>query len=64
MRDQCFDPRGDSIHCGMSEERRNSASKQYHTAKRVYDWLVQEMNYTGGESTVRSYVSTLKERLP
>ena len=34
--------------------------KQRHTAQRVYDRLVAEMGYTGGESTVRNYVRMAK----
>ena len=29
-------------------------SKQQHTAKRIYDRLVDEMGFTGGESTIRA----------
>jgi transposase len=36
--------------------------KQKHTAKRIYDRLVQEYGFTGGESTVRHYVKQLKDK--
>ena len=36
--------------------------KQRHTAKRIYDRLVSEMGYQGGESTVRGYVRELKDK--
>ncbi len=34
--------------------------KQHHTAKRIYDRLVYECNFTGGESTVRRLVQDLR----
>lgn len=34
--------------------------KQRHTAKRVYDRLVEEYGFTGGESTVRHFVRSLR----
>ena len=37
-------------------------SKQKHTAKRIYDRLVKEMGFTGGESTVRHYIKKIKDR--
>lgn len=37
--------------------------KQRHTARRIYNRLVAEHSYTGGESTVRRYVKTTKMRL-
>ena len=46
--------------CLKSDE--DSPDKQRHTAKRIYDRLVDEMGFTGGESTVRSYVRTVKEK--
>lgn len=38
--------------------------KQKHTAKRIYDRLVEELQYTGGESTVRRKVKELKGYIP
>lgn len=38
--------------------------KQRHTAKRIYQRLVEEYNFTGGESTVRRYVRQLRVSLP
>lgn len=35
--------------------------KQKHTAKRIYDRLMEELQYTGSESTVRKKVKELKE---
>lgn len=37
--------------------------KQRHTARRIYNRLVVEHGYTGGESTVRKYVRGAKSRL-
>jgi transposase len=37
--------------------------KQRHTARRIYNRLVAEHGYTGGESTVRHYVRDAKARL-
>ncbi|WP_309506191.1 IS21 family transposase [Paenactinomyces guangxiensis] len=34
--------------------------KQRHTAKRIYQRLVEEYGFTGGESTIRRYVRELK----
>ncbi|MGO0122931.1 IS21/IS408/IS1162 family transposase [Desulfothermobacter acidiphilus] len=38
--------------------------KQRHTAKRIYDRLVEEYGFTGAESTVRRFVRLLKARIP
>ena len=38
--------------------------KQKHTAKRIYDRLVEELQYTGGEFTVRTKVKELKGYIP
>lgn len=38
--------------------------KQRHTAKRIYDRLVEETGFTGGESTVRAKVHELKQLMP
>lgn len=35
-------------------------SKQKHTAKRIYARLVKEMDFNGGESTIRAIVSSLR----
>jgi len=37
--------------------------KQRHTAKRIYDRLIQEYDFNGGERTVREYVSLRKQQL-
>ncbi|TCP63927.1 IS21 family transposase [Baia soyae] len=38
--------------------------KQRHTAKRIYDRLVEEYGFAGGESTVRAYVRKLRNTKP
>ena len=37
--------------------------KQRHTAKRIYDRLIQEYGFKGGERTVREYVALRKQQL-
>ena len=38
------------------------SKKQHHTAKRIYDRLVAEYGFTGGETTVRRLVKELREK--
>ncbi|MCG6535724.1 MAG: IS21 family transposase [Syntrophales bacterium LBB04] len=45
------------------ENDRDKPAKQRHTAHRVYNRLVDEHGYEGGESTVRRYVRFAKMRL-
>lgn len=44
-------------------EDRTVPKKQRHTAKRIYDRLVQEYGFTGSERTVRYYVANRKTEL-
>ena len=44
----------------LKADAEEGTSKQQHTAKRIYDRLVDEMGFTGGESTIRAYVSACK----
>lgn len=46
--------------CLKSDEE--SPSKQHHTARRIYDRLVEETGFTGGETTVRAYVRQAREK--
>ena len=48
-------PCTDLIDSWLAEDRR-CWHKQRHTAKRVYDRLVEEQGFTGSYSTVRRYV--------
>ncbi|MEI6157729.1 MAG: helix-turn-helix domain-containing protein [Atribacterota bacterium] len=45
----------------LSEDE-TAPKKQRHTAKRIYDRLVNEMGFTGGESTIRQYVREFKKK--
>lgn len=45
---------------GWLEKDKEQPKKQRHTARRVYNRLVDEQGYKGGESTVRNYVRMAK----
>lgn len=45
------------------ETDRNVNKKQRHTARRIYERLVDEEGFTGSESAVRAYVAVAKIRL-
>jgi len=46
----------------LSEDEEEDIKKQVHTAKRIYDRLVEKKHFTGGESTVREVVAALKRK--
>ncbi len=46
----------------LAEDEAENIKKQSHTAKRIYDRLVDEKNFTGGESTIREIVAELKDK--
>ena len=46
----------------LDEDAHCRNKKQHHTAKRIYDRLVEELGFTGGETTVRRLVSQLREK--
>ena len=48
----------------LKEDEIEGIRKQRHTAKRIYDRLVTEQGFMGGESTVRAKVRELKGTLP
>jgi transposase len=48
---------------GWLEGDKDKPKKQRHTGRRVYNRLVEEHRYEGGESTVRRYVRFAKMRL-
>jgi transposase len=48
----------------LEDDETEGIRKQRHTAKRIYDRLVAECGFTGGESTVRAKVRELQEALP
>ncbi len=45
---------------GWLKADKDQPKKQRHTARRIYNRLVDERGYTGGESTVRNYVRMAK----
>ena len=48
------------INC-FNEDDEENLQKQQHTAKRIYDRLVNEKGFCGGESTIRKVVKELKD---
>ena len=48
-------------HC-LEEDAQHGAGKQRHTAKRIYDRLVAECGFAGGETTIRRLVSELRSK--
>lgn len=50
----------DFIKACLEEDRLMQLPKQRHTAKRIYDRLVTEKGFTGGESTLRNAVKALR----
>ncbi len=48
----------------LAEDTEEHLKKQSHTAKRIYDRLVDETGFAGGESTIRAKVHELKETVP
>ena len=46
----------------LDEDAQCRAKKQHHTAKRIYERLVAECGFTGGETTVRRLVKELREK--
>jgi transposase len=57
-----MDPYETTIDMWLLEDR-NMPKKQRHTAKRIYDRLVKEYDFVGGERTVRRYVSQRRQLL-
>lgn len=56
-----MDPFRDIIRSWLEEDKK-APPKQRHTAKRMYDRLVEEYDFTGGESTVRHFVGKIRDR--
>lgn len=48
----------------LEEDEREGVAKQTHTARQIFNRLVAEEGFTGGESTVRRKVRELKEPKP
>jgi transposase len=51
------------IHSCLEQDKQEGVKKQQHTAKRIYDRLVEEKGFMGGESTVRQYVQQLRQNV-
>lgn len=47
----------------LQEDDVEHLKKQKHTARKIYDRLVDETGFTGGESTIRAKVHELKEAM-
>jgi transposase len=48
----------------LRQDENENIKKQKHTARRIYDRLVDECGYTGGESTIRQIVASLRQTAP
>jgi len=48
----------------LDEDEQEGISKQRHTAKKIYERLIEELGFTGGASTVRGVVREMKEKMP
>ncbi len=48
----------------LAEDTAEGLRKQNHTAKRIFDRLVEEKGFVGGESTIRAKVHEIKETTP
>ena len=48
----------------LEADQREGSRKQRHTARRIYQRLAAEKDYTGSESTVRRYVRELRGKAP
>ncbi len=44
----------------LKYDQEEGTSKQHHTARRIYNRLVEEIGFNGGESTIRRHINTLK----
>lgn len=48
----------------LEEDRAEGLKKQKHTARKIYDRLVEEKGFRGGESTVRRAVRDIRGKMP
>ena len=48
----------------LEEDEKENFKKQKHTAKRIYDCLAEEKDLSGGKSTIRELVASLRRKLP
>ena len=47
----------------LEEDETENIKKQKHTARRIYDRLVDEEGFTGGESTIRRIVAEMRQKV-
>lgn len=52
----------DFIKSCLEEDEMENVKKQKHTARRIYDRLVDEQDFKGGESTIRQVVAELRQK--
>lgn len=48
----------------LAEDEAEGLKKQRHTARRIYDRLVEEQGFEGGESTIRRAVHDIRDKMP
>jgi len=48
----------------LAEDEAEGLKKQRHTARRIYDRLVEERRFEGGESTIRRAVRDIRGKMP
>ena len=48
----------------LDEDEAEGLKKQGHTARRIYERLVEEVGFTGAESTIRAKVRELRQAIP
>lgn len=48
----------------LEADAQENLKKQKHTAKRIFDRLVEEQGFTGGETTIRRLVRSLRDEAP
>lgn len=49
------------IEACLLEDEQEKIKKQRHTSKRIYDRLVEEKGFKGGESTIRNIIAEMKD---
>ena len=52
------------INSCLEEDEAEGLKKQRHTAKRIFDRLVEEKGFEGGESTIRCAVHEIRGKMP
>lgn len=54
----------DFIESCLQEDETENVKKQKHTSRRIYERLVDELGFPGGESTLRPIVAELRKKRP